>query len=126
MSTSASERGERDFWLVRLLDHALRDDLGLRPAHRVRAGLILLALLLLLAVGVPLLLTMVGRRDAALALGVVFVVVLGAGGLVCRGVGEHKGSSVWKSSGYFFGAAAYGATATVSLINGVHRLLAGS
>ncbi|QCB95059.1 hypothetical protein [Cellulomonas shaoxiangyii] len=125
MSTSAAEPRARDFWLVRLLDQAIRDDLGLRTAHRVRAALILLSLLLLLAVAVPLLLTTAGTRDAALALGVVFVIVLGAGGLVCRGVGEHKQSSVWKSSGYFIGAAAYGATATVSLVNGVHRLLAG-
>lgn len=125
MTTSENQnRDQGGSWLVRLLDEAIRDDLGLRTAHRVRSIVILLLLLLLLMIAVPALLTTVHRPDLELGAGVVFVVGLGAGGLVCRGVGEHKGSAVWKSTGYFLGAAAYGATATVALVNGLHTLIA--
>lgn len=59
----------------------------------------------------------------ALYVGIGFVVLLGSGGLVCRGVGEIRGSFKWKAAGYFMGAAAYVATATVALLNVVPRLL---
>ncbi|MBO3093758.1 hypothetical protein [Cellulomonas dongxiuzhuiae] len=68
----------------------------------------------------------VGRDDVELAVGVVFVVGLGAGGPVCRGVGEHRSSSVWNSVGYFIGAAANGASVTVALVDGLHTLVRGS
>jgi hypothetical protein len=55
----------------------------------------------------------------AVALGIVIVVLLGAGGLAVRGVGELWESPHWKSSGCFLCAAAYLGTATVALVNGV-------
>lgn len=59
----------------------------------------------------------------ALYVGIGFIVLLGSGGLVCRGVGEILGSSRWKAAGYFMGAAAYVVTATVALLNVGPRLL---
>jgi drug/metabolite transporter (DMT)-like permease len=55
----------------------------------------------------------------AIMLGVVLVVLLGAGGLAIRGVGEMRNSPGWKASGCFLCAAAYLGTATVALVNGV-------
>ena len=54
----------------------------------------------------------------AVALGILIVVLLGAGGLAVRGVGELWESPHWKSSGCFLCAAAYLGTATVALVNG--------
>ncbi|MCC2333557.1 hypothetical protein [Cellulomonas wangsupingiae] len=126
MSTSQQDDGARPSALVRLLDQALVGGPEVRTVHRVRAGVVLLGVLVLLVIAVPVVISRVGRDDVELAVGVVFVVVLGAGGLVCRGVGEHRSSQVWKSTGYFLGAAAYGASATVALVNGLHTLLRGS
>lgn len=47
--------------------------------------------------------------------GIVVVVVLGASGLILRGLGELRSSTRWKAFGYFLGACAYLATASVSL-----------
>lgn len=55
----------------------------------------------------------------AVALGIVVVVVLGAGGLMARGVGELRDSPHWKASGCFLCATAYLGTATVALVNGL-------
>ena len=52
-------------------------------------------------------------------LGIILVVLLGAGGLAGRGVGELRNSPGWKASGCFLCAAAYLGTATVALVNGV-------
>ena len=112
--------------LARLFDQAMIGGPEVRTAHRVRAVAVLLGVLVLLVVAVPVAISQVGRDDVELAVGVVLVVGLGAGGLVCRGIGEHRSSSVWKSTGYFVGSAAYGASASVALINGLHTLLRGS
>jgi hypothetical protein len=55
----------------------------------------------------------------AIILGIILVVLLGAGGLAGRGVGELRNSPGWKASGYFLCAAAYLGTANVALVNGV-------
>ena len=55
----------------------------------------------------------------AIMLGIILVVLLGAGGLAGRGVGELRNSPGWKASGCFLCAAAYLGTATVALVNGV-------
>jgi hypothetical protein len=57
--------------------------------------------------------------ETSIVLGIVLVVLLGAGGLACRGVGELRNSPGWKASGCFLCAAAYLGTATVALVNGV-------
>lgn len=57
--------------------------------------------------------------ETAIVLGVIMVVLLGAGGLCCRGVGELRNSAAWKASGCFLCGAAYIGTATVALVNGV-------
>lgn len=61
--------------------------------------------------------------DRSIALGIVLVVLFGASGLVCRGVGEIQGSRYWKAVGYYMGALAYIATAFVALSNGLPQLL---
>ncbi|MCC2320014.1 hypothetical protein [Cellulomonas xiejunii] len=126
MSTSGQDDRARRPGLVRLFDQAMIGGPEVRTVHRIRAVAVLLGVLILLVVAVPFAISRVGRDDVELAAGVVFVVLLGAGGLVCRGVGEHRSSSVWKSTGYFLGSAAYGASATVALVNGLHTLLRGS
>jgi hypothetical protein len=55
----------------------------------------------------------------AIILGIILVVLLGAGGLAVRGIGELQNSPGWKASGCFLCAAAYFGTATVALVNGV-------
>ena len=55
----------------------------------------------------------------AIVLGIILVVLLGAGGLAGRGIGELRNSPGWKASGCFLCAAAYLGTATVALVNGV-------
>lgn len=55
----------------------------------------------------------------AIALGIAIVVALGAGGQVLRGIGEQRGSSSLKALGYYLGAAAYLATASAALVNGL-------
>lgn len=55
----------------------------------------------------------------AIVLGILLVVLLGGGGLACRGIGELQNSPGWKASGCFLCAAAYVGTATVALVNGV-------
>lgn len=62
---------------------------------------------------------------SAVLVAVVVVVALGATGLILRGIGELKGSPKWKATGYFFGAAAYIATATAALANTLPHLLGG-
>jgi hypothetical protein len=56
---------------------------------------------------------------SAVAIGIILVVGLGAGGLAVRGVGELRDSRQWKSAGCFMCATAYLGTATVALVNGV-------
>jgi hypothetical protein len=85
---------------------------GLLASSVVAAVLALLARLLLSTVG-------------ALVVGIVLVVLLGATGLILRGLGEQLRSASLKAWGYYLGAAAYIVTATVALINGIPRLLAG-
>ena len=55
----------------------------------------------------------------AIILGIILVVLLGAGGLAGRGFGELRNSPGWKAAGCFLCAAAYFGTATVALVNGV-------
>lgn len=57
--------------------------------------------------------------EIAIVLGIILVVLLGAGGLACRGIGELRNSPGLKASGCFLCAAAYFGTATVALANGV-------
>jgi hypothetical protein len=57
--------------------------------------------------------------ETAIVLGIILVVLLGAGGLAFRGIGELRNSPGWKASGCFLCAAAYLGTATVALVNGV-------
>jgi hypothetical protein len=57
--------------------------------------------------------------ETAIMLGILLVVLLGAGGLSCRGIGELIDSPGWKASGCFLCAAAYVGTATVALVNGL-------
>jgi glutamine amidotransferase-like uncharacterized protein len=57
--------------------------------------------------------------ETAIVLGILLVVLLGAGGLACQGIGELRNSPDWKASGCFLCAAAYFGTATVALVNGV-------
>jgi hypothetical protein len=59
------------------------------------------------------------KPETAIVLGILLVVLLGAGGLACRGIGELRNSPGWKASGCFLCAAAYVGTATVALVNGV-------
>lgn len=54
--------------------------------------------------------------------GVVVIVLLGAAGLVLRGLGELRTSKVLKALGYFCGAAAYMVTAGVALLNAARLL----
>ena len=55
----------------------------------------------------------------AVGIGITIVVLLGAGGLAARGVGELRDSREWKASGCFLCSAAYLGTASVALVNGV-------
>lgn len=82
---------------------------------------VITGLLIGLAGNVAVALTQVlpSKPETSIALGIVFVVLLGAGGLAVRGVGELRDSPGWKASGCFLCAAAYVATATVALANGV-------
>jgi hypothetical protein len=58
----------------------------------------------------------------SIIVGAVVVVVVGAAGLTCRGVGELKKSPELKAVGYFLGAGAYAVTAMVALINGLRLI----
>jgi hypothetical protein len=60
----------------------------------------------------------------AVSIGIVIVVFLGAGGLSARGVGELRNSVHWKAAGCFLCSAAYLATASVALVNGVPLIFA--
>jgi hypothetical protein len=60
----------------------------------------------------------------ALYFGIVIVVVLGAAGQFLRGLGERRTSPKLKEHGYYLGAIAYLATASVALFNGLPRLIA--
>lgn len=60
--------------------------------------------------------------EFAIAVGIIVVVLLGAGGLVSRGIGELRNSPGWKASGCFLCGAAYLGTASVALANGVPLL----
>ena len=62
-------------------------------------------------------------RDVALGIGVVLVVSLGAVGLVLRGIGDELDSMRLRALGYYVGALAYAATASVALYNGLPQLL---
>lgn len=68
------------------------------------------------------LLVLLLSRQAALTTGAVSVVALGGTGLLLRGLGERHSSSRLKEFGYYCGAAAYLATASVALANGLPRL----
>jgi hypothetical protein len=85
------------------------------PNALVVAG-VLISLLLLAVIA---LVQLVLAPATAVAIGIVLVVTLGAGGLTARGVGELRASRPWKSSGCFMCAGAYLGTATVALVNGV-------
>ena len=61
--------------------------------------------------------------DLALGIGVVMVVSLGAVGLVLRGIGDELDSLRLRALGYYVGALAYAATASVALYNGLPQLL---
>jgi hypothetical protein len=63
------------------------------------------------------------RPGTGLVVGIVLVVLLGALGLVLRGLGELRQSPRLKAYGYFVGAVAYVATASVALSNGLPLLL---
>lgn len=90
---------------------------------------ILLAAAVMFVVGgvlVPLATQVIADPALRLGVGIVVIVTLGALGLVLRGVGEllrPPRSGRWKSAGYFCGAVAYTATATVALVNGLPALL---
>lgn len=58
-------------------------------------------------------------RKEAVIIGVITVVLLGAAGLALRGLGELRGSPRLKAYGYFAGALAYIATASVALAQGL-------
>ena len=73
-------------------------------------SLILVSLLVQLAVK---------RPEVAIVFGLVIVVILGSAGLILRGVGELKKSPELKAYGYFLGATAYVATASMALTNGL-------
>lgn len=62
---------------------------------------------------------------ASIGVGIAFIVIMGAAGLIMRGVGELRPSAEFKAIGYFLGAGAYVATAVIALMNGV-RLFMGS
>jgi hypothetical protein len=85
------------------------------PGALVIAGLFISVLLLAVIAFVQFILA----PATAVAVGIVLVVGLGAGGLAARGVGDLRDSREWKSSGCFLCAAAYLGTATVALVNGV-------
>lgn len=61
----------------------------------------------------------------AVTFGIILVVLLGATGYMLRGVGEQRHNPRLKAWGYYIGAQAYMATASVALLNGVPRLLVG-
>ena len=61
--------------------------------------------------------------SGSITIGILIVVALGTGGLICRGVGELRADPNWKAGGYFLGASAYVATACVALFNSVPALL---
>ncbi|MBD7918191.1 hypothetical protein H9657_07860 [Cellulomonas sp. Sa3CUA2] len=126
MSTSEQDGRAPRSALVRLFDQAMIGGPEVRTVHRVRAVVILLGVLVLLVVVVPVAISRVGRDDVELAAGVVFVVGLGAAGWCAAASASTGPSSVWKSTGYFIGSAAYGASATVALINGLHTPVRGS
>lgn len=63
-----------------------------------------------------------GEPRNRLIAGVVVIVLLGAAGLVLRGVGELRTSKVLKALGYFCGAVAYMVTAGVALLNAAQLL----
>jgi hypothetical protein len=61
--------------------------------------------------------------ELALGIGIVLVVFLGAVGLVLRGIGDELDSLRLRALGYYLGALAYAATASVALYNGLPQLL---
>ena len=61
--------------------------------------------------------------ELALGIGLVLVVSLGAVGLVLRGLGDEFDSMRLRALGYYVGALAYAATASVALYNGLPQLL---
>lgn len=85
------------------------------PRALLVAGLVISVLLLAVVAFAQFVLT----PARAVSIGIALVVLLGAGGLAARGVGELRGSREWKASGCFLCAAAYLGTATVALVNGV-------
>lgn len=92
-------------------------------APGLRLAIVAVVLISLLAnVAVALTQVLPSSPETAIVLGVIVVVLLGAGGLACRGVGELRNSAGWKAAGCFLCAAAYLGTATVALVNGVPLL----
>lgn len=84
--------------------------------------------LLVVGLAVPVTTLLIENPQARLFAGVVTIVALGAAGLILRGVGELRpppANARWKAAGYFCGAAAYIATATVALLNGLPALVTG-
>jgi hypothetical protein len=70
-------------------------------------------------VAVALTQVLLSNPETAIMLGIILVVLLGAGGLAGRGIGELRNSPGWKASGCFLCAAGYIGTATVALVNGL-------
>lgn len=100
--------------------HGFEQSVAVQQARWPRLGII--AGLVIGVVGnVAVALTQVlpSNPKTAVMLGIVLVVLLGAGGLAVRGIGELRNSPGWKASGCFLCAAAYVGTATVAMVNGV-------
>ena len=95
--------------------HRLEQSVAVEQARWSR-----LAVIAGLAIGIVALTQVLpANPETAIVLGIILVVLLGGGGLACRGVGELRNSPGWKASGCFLCAAAYVGTATVALVNGV-------
>lgn len=73
---------------------------------------------------VVLVFTTVLPLPVAIGIRIAVIVLIGAAGLVLRGLGELNTSPKQKAIGYFLGAAAYAATAVVALVNGVRIFIA--
>jgi hypothetical protein len=89
------------------------------PTRPWSRRLVLAAVLVSLAANVVVAVAQLLEPEVAIVLGIIMVVLLGAGGLASRGVGELRNSPAWKASGCFLCGAAYLGTATVALVNGV-------
>jgi hypothetical protein len=95
-------------------------------SHRVRAWSFVWPSALVGATFIVLVCWVLARTlssELALGIGIVLVVFLGAVGLVLRGIGDELDSLRLRALGYYLGALAYAATASVALYNGLPQLL---